>query len=72
MTQLYEDFKKEHPKVVEAMGIIGMTHEEYCEAYDRMVLRKFMRPLPVNTSNLTTPLPRKWQMRYSNSTNPKE
>jgi len=66
--QHFEDFKQEHPKIAEAMGIIGMTYEEYCEAYDRMVLQKFMRPLPVDTTN-TTPLPQhRWQVWYTNST----
>jgi len=72
MTQLFEDFKKQYPEVTKAMGILGMTHEEYCEAYDRMVIQKFMRPLPVDISNLTTPLPSRWRMWYSNSTIPKE
>jgi hypothetical protein len=72
MKQYFEDFKKQYPKVAEAMGILGMTHEEYCEAYDRMVLQKFMRPLPVDTTGLTTPLPPQWRTWYSNSTAQKE
>jgi len=68
MTQIFEDFKKEHPRIAEAMGIIGMTHEEYCEAYDRMVIRKFAQPLPVTISNATVPFPgRPWYLNSATS-----
>jgi hypothetical protein len=67
MTQLFDDFKKQYPKVAEAMGILGMTHAEYREAYDRAIIQGLIC-LPVDTSSFTTPLPPAWQRRYSNST----
>lgn len=69
MTQLFEDFKKEHPEVAKAMGIIGMTHEEYCERYNREVLRKIMEPPRISMSNSTVPFPGKpWYLRSATST----
>jgi hypothetical protein len=69
MTQHFEDFKKEHPRIAEAMGILGMTHEEYCEACDRTVLRKIMEPPRISMSDSTVPFPgRPWYLRSATAT----
>lgn len=71
MTKLFEDFKKEHPRIAEAMGIIGMTHEEYCERYNREMFRWICDPQRFSMGGSTAPLPfpGAW---YSSSTATKE
>lgn len=72
MDNLFKEFKKQYPKVAKAMGVLGMTHEEYCEAYRRESLRWVYDPPRISMSNTTTLLPLSEQIWYTNSTNPKE
>jgi hypothetical protein len=74
MTQHFENIKQSHPNIAKALGITAdMDYEEWREAYDRMVIEKLSRPLPVDISELQSPaipFPRSWYSFYPRGGDP--